>query len=72
MQAFLKRIEDNSNSAVRVVRIILLGFIIVGIGALLTQKMWVPSLVAYILKDEANFVPAGEHTAPDSSLPTIQ
>lgn len=45
-----KNIEDNSSPFIKKVRIILLVMIIVGIGLLATQNIWVPKLVAYIIK----------------------
>lgn len=41
--------EDNSSSAIRALRIVLLVLIIIGIGLIITRSMWVPRLVEYIL-----------------------
>ena len=52
MHKFLRQIENNSSPLVRVVRLVLLVLIIIGIGLLLTLKMWVPKLVNIILSSE--------------------
>jgi hypothetical protein len=42
----------SSSPFIRAVRIFLLVLIIIGIGLIITRDMWVPKLVAYILKSE--------------------
>jgi len=50
---FNYKAEDYEPSPIlRAVQIFLLILIIAGVGLLLTQKIWVPKLVAYILKGE--------------------
>ncbi|HVY36156.1 MAG TPA: hypothetical protein VG982_02680 [Candidatus Paceibacterota bacterium] len=48
----------------KALRIILLILIIVGVAALVTQRLWVPKLVAYILSREQSPVPAVTVQAP--------
>lgn len=45
-----QKMENNSSSFIRVIRIILLVLIIAGIGLIFTRDSWVPTLVDYILK----------------------
>jgi len=49
----LKKLEDNSNPFIRGLRISLLVLIVIGIGLIFTQNLWVPKLVDYILSHEA-------------------
>jgi hypothetical protein len=44
-----KKWEDNASPTIRVVRIVLLVLIVIGVGLLLTQDMWVPKLVEILL-----------------------
>lgn len=44
-----KKYEDNSSPTIRMVRIVLLILIIIGVGLLLTQDMWVPRVVNLLL-----------------------
>jgi heat shock protein HslJ len=53
MASFFEKIEDGSSLFVRTTRIFLLILIIIGIALLLTQKVWVPKLVDYILSFES-------------------
>ncbi|MFZ2252950.1 MAG: hypothetical protein WAW13_02110 [Minisyncoccia bacterium] len=48
--------EYNPSPFMRVVQISLLILILIGIGLLVTQKVWVPKLVEYILSGETNTV----------------
>ncbi len=44
----------------KAVQVFLLILIVLGIGLIITQKMWVPSVVTYILKDEIGASPTTE------------
>jgi len=57
MKFYWKQIENNSSKTIRIIRIILLILIIIGIGLLLTQKIWVPKLVDKILSYEHRNIP---------------
>lgn len=48
----LKNLEDNSSPFIRGLRIFLLVLIVIGIGLIFTQNLWVPKLVDYILAHE--------------------
>jgi len=48
-----KKGEYPTSKTVRAVQVFLLILIIIGVGLLLTQKVWVPKVVNYILKTEA-------------------
>jgi|CXWL01.1.fsa_nt_gi hypothetical protein len=48
--------EYNPSSFIRAVQIFLLILILIGIGLLVTQKVWVPKLVEYILSSDTTTV----------------
>jgi len=52
MKDFFKKIESNSISYVKFLRIFLLILIIIGIILIFNQKFWVPKLVDYIISFE--------------------
>jgi hypothetical protein len=57
----------------KTIRIILLALIVVGLGLLLTQRFWVPSLVTMILEQEKTVeVPAPEITTTAPILPAAE
>lgn len=46
---FIKVMESNSSSIIRKIRIILLVIIIIGLGLIFTQNIWLPKLNEYAL-----------------------
>ena len=70
MKFYWKQIENNSSKTIRIIRIILLILIIIGIGLLLTQKIWVPKLVDKILSYDIKNIPIVmlQETQPNISL----
>lgn len=59
-------------SFTKFIRIFLLGLIIIGVGLLVTQKMWVPKIVEMILKNENNAqsIPTISNTENKSTVTT--
>jgi hypothetical protein len=65
-----KKGEYHPSKALKAFQIFLLILIIIGVTLLFTQKIWVPKIVGYIMKNDTSYVlvpPAATTTSPTSS-----
>lgn len=60
------------SKGLRLLHVTLLALIIVGIGLLATQRMWVPGLVTYLLEQEGNEMVVPSEVVVATSTPTVR